>query len=362
VELEYAINFQVSIDGSAQTPFQFDGVCAPAAPSCNPTFNFTIYDIQSLQSGNHTLDLTLLNATGSNSSSNYTFFYFDYAVVNETDAFPTQVTSSTVAHTRTTSATPQASSTAQQVSNASQPSHLPRTSDKSIIAPVVGGILGGIGVITAIILVVLYLRRQAHRYKTQTITADNKSLRAIGQWNIFPPPVSSEFASVFTVEQTSSYISPSTLHSPLSPSLGPQATQPSTQGSNLSLNVAVLDPLEHLTAPVQQPPPMRSPSSHTSTPVPGIHQLMDESEGLILRLCNLHVSSADIVRVVAVMSGRDESTVEHARLLRRLYDLNVPSDDIRLIVDAMQRRGEGDRATRDHTQADQDELRRSTRV
>jgi hypothetical protein len=346
-----AINFQVSIDGGGQTQYQFDG-----NSNDEFTYNFSAYNIQSLQSGNHTLDLTLLNATGSNSYFNYTIFDFNYAVVNETDAFPTQVTSSTVAHTRTTSTTPQVSSTAQQVSNASQPSHLPRISDNAIIAPVVGGTLGGIGVITAIILVVLYLRRQAHPYKTQTVIADNKSLRAIGQWNIFPYPAPSEFASVFTVEQTSSYLSPSTLHSPLSPSLGPQATQPSTQGSNLSLNAVVLDPLEHLTAPVQQPPPMTSLSSRTPIPAPGIHQFMDESEGLILRLCNLHVSSADIVHVVAVMSGRDESTVEHARLLRRLYDLNVPSDDIRLIVDAMQRRGEGNRATRDHTQADRDGL------
>jgi hypothetical protein len=318
-------------------------------------YNFPAYDIQSLQYGTHTLALTLLSATGTNAMGTSTLFDLDYAVVDEADASPTQATSSTAAHTLPISTTPQAPSTAQQVSNTSQPSHLPRISEpNSIIAPVVGGILGGIGVITSIILVVLYLRRQAHPDKTQAVTADDKSLRAIGQWNIFPYPAPSEFASVFTVEQTSSYPSPSTLLSPLSPSLGPQATQPSTQGSNLSLNAVVLDPLDHLTAPVQQPPPMTSLSSHTPIPAPGIHQLMGESEGLILRLCNLHVSSADIVRVVAVMGGHGESTVEDAQLLRRLCDLNMPSDDIRLIVNAMRRRGRDNRATRDHTRADRD--------
>jgi hypothetical protein len=349
VVLTWAVSFQVSIDGGIQTQSQLNGVCKSTVSICSTALapNFLAYDIQSLQSGNHTLNLTLLNATDINADGNYTVFAFNYGVVNEADAFPTQTISSNSTPSTVAAHTP-------TISTISKPN--------SVIAPVVGGTLGGIGVITAIILVVLYLRRQAHLYKTQTITADDKSLRAIGQWNLFPRPVSSEFASVFTVEQTSSYPSPLTLHSPLSPSLGPQATQPSTQGSNLSLNAVVLDPQEHLTAPVQQPPPMTSLSPRTPIPAPGIQQLMDESEGLILRLCNLHVSSADIVRVIAVMSGRDESTVEHARLLRRLYDLNVPSDDIRLIVDAMQRRGEGNRATRDHTQADQDELGRSAGI
>jgi hypothetical protein len=94
VILIYAINFQVSIDGGGQTQFQFDGVCDPAASSCSPTYGFVIYNIQSLQSGTHTLDLTLLNPTGTDGAA-VTAFYFDYAAVNETDAFPTQATSST---------------------------------------------------------------------------------------------------------------------------------------------------------------------------------------------------------------------------------------------------------------------------
>jgi hypothetical protein len=40
------------------------------------------------------------------------------------------------------------------------------------------------------------------------------------------------------------------------------------------------------------------------------------------------------------MSGREDSTVEEARLLRRLYNLNVPAEDINLVVGAMQRRGQ----------------------
>jgi hypothetical protein len=104
------MGFQVSIDEGVQTQFQFNGVC-DSDVNCNIAYNFTAYNIQSLHSGNHTLDLTLLNATGSNTFGDYTIFYddysvfyFEYAVVNETDTFPTPTISST-APTSTTSTT-----------------------------------------------------------------------------------------------------------------------------------------------------------------------------------------------------------------------------------------------------------------
>jgi hypothetical protein len=130
VILIYAINFQVSIDGGGQTQYQFDGVCDPTASSCAFVYNFTAYNTQSLQPGDHTLDLKLLNATGINANQNLTLFQFQYAVVNETDAFPTQAisltsTPSTVAaRTSTTStAAPYTSTT----STATPPSPAPST-------------------------------------------------------------------------------------------------------------------------------------------------------------------------------------------------------------------------------------------
>jgi hypothetical protein len=107
VVLDWAMNFQVSIDGGPQTQFQFNGVCT----SCAKTFNFSVYDNQSLLPGSHTLSLTLLNATGTNrfpsigDDTNLTVFYFDYAVINGTNS---------MAQTPTTSTTPPATSTVQQ--------------------------------------------------------------------------------------------------------------------------------------------------------------------------------------------------------------------------------------------------------
>jgi hypothetical protein len=122
VVLASAMNFQVSVDGGSQTQFQFDGVCS----GCSLTYYFIAYNIQSLQLGTHSLDLTLLDATGTNSvPGGLTSFSFQYAAINETDAFPTQTTSSTVptsapssqatsltaAHATTASATPPAHTT-----------------------------------------------------------------------------------------------------------------------------------------------------------------------------------------------------------------------------------------------------------
>jgi hypothetical protein len=128
VGLTYAMGFQVSIDGGAETQFQFDGMCDPT--DCEGTYNFTAYDIQSLQSGNHTLDLTLLNATGTDTfyNDNYdTDFNFDYAAVNETDAFPTRATSSTVP-----TSTP---STAPASTSSSAAAHTPTTSTAAAPLP-----------------------------------------------------------------------------------------------------------------------------------------------------------------------------------------------------------------------------------
>jgi hypothetical protein len=70
--------------------------------------------MQSLQSGDHTLNLTLLTATGTDSPfvTVYDVFDFDYAVVNETDAFPTQTISSTSTISTTAAHTPTASTAA----------------------------------------------------------------------------------------------------------------------------------------------------------------------------------------------------------------------------------------------------------
>jgi hypothetical protein len=123
VDPEYAMNFQVSIDGGASSQYQFDGQldgCPAIAGAACLLFNLTAYGIQSLPAGTHTLGLTLLNATGLYPfGPNLTFFAFNYATVNETNVSPIQPTSLT-APTSTTLTQP-TSSTSAHTSTASTP-------------------------------------------------------------------------------------------------------------------------------------------------------------------------------------------------------------------------------------------------
>ena len=88
-----AIGFNVSVDGDTPTQLQFNGTCDPD----NPVINFTVFDVQSLAVGNHTLDLNLINATGECNCKNYSDFLFDYASVNETTPTPATSTNTTSA-------------------------------------------------------------------------------------------------------------------------------------------------------------------------------------------------------------------------------------------------------------------------
>ena len=56
-----------------------------------------------------------------------------------------------------------------------------------------------------------------------------------------------------------------------------------------------------------------------------------------MRLCNLNVPAMDVMRVVAILSGQSQATIENAQLLQRLFSLNVSPDDMSIIVDAMQK-------------------------
>jgi hypothetical protein len=174
------------------------------------------------------------------------------------------------------------------------------------------------------------------------------------------------------VEQIS-YLSPSPLNIPVPPSVATTPTsRPSTQTSSSSKLVAQNPSKTGPTSPVQQfsptfkQPPQapesiprpatspgpqfrpaikRPPQASENIPRPAtsasssssFNRPTDEGE-LLVRLCNLHVTPADIARVVDIMSGREDSTVEEAQLLRRMYNLGVSGADISVIVEAMQRR------------------------
>jgi hypothetical protein len=94
----WAVTFTAAIDGGTPTSYHFDGL-----PNCcdilvQPGYNFTIYDIQSLSPGNHTLVIALLDAGQGSKSAAFgenSTLSFDYALVNnDTSPHPTSSVSS----------------------------------------------------------------------------------------------------------------------------------------------------------------------------------------------------------------------------------------------------------------------------
>ena len=84
-----AVDFRSTIDGRDSTVHQINGV----DNCCNSTsllymYHVSIYDKQNLNPGPHVLDITLLNATGSDVDHiDRSHFYVHYAVVNETGVY-----------------------------------------------------------------------------------------------------------------------------------------------------------------------------------------------------------------------------------------------------------------------------------
>jgi hypothetical protein len=93
----YTSSFNVSVDNS--TPIQFF-LYRSGSP---PLYNFTAYDEQFLQSGNHILDLMELDTNDTADSPHNSNFLFDFVVINETMPFPDATPSVAPAATTTSS-------------------------------------------------------------------------------------------------------------------------------------------------------------------------------------------------------------------------------------------------------------------
>src|ERR1700733_2769072 len=59
----WSFAFSASLDGMRPTMHEFDGVIGCCDNAIQPIYNFSIYDIQFLPVGSHSLRLSLLNST-----------------------------------------------------------------------------------------------------------------------------------------------------------------------------------------------------------------------------------------------------------------------------------------------------------
>lgn len=84
VVLRSSIHIGINLDGALASTFKWvdDNTCLHAtSPGC---FNYPIYSAQSLEYGDHNVELSMLTVDPSAKNLSYSDFYFDYATVNET--------------------------------------------------------------------------------------------------------------------------------------------------------------------------------------------------------------------------------------------------------------------------------------
>lgn len=150
-----------SVDGG---PAVSNTIQAPLPPTYQVS-NVSLYNIQGIPTGNHTMKMTVLDWTGSGTA---TSMKFDYAYVNETFV-ATPATSSTSSMT-STSASQTSSQTSTQTSSTSNKSDLSFTQLNTRLTSyfrfrvnlgaIIGGTLGGLALLAGLVFGFFYLRKR----------------------------------------------------------------------------------------------------------------------------------------------------------------------------------------------------------
>lgn len=326
------INASMSIDGAhAQT----NVLSAPPAPSYEIA-NVSMFDVQQLPSGTHTLSLLINDLSGS-----YSGMMFDYAYINESLVTDTTTTTPTTATSTAvpSSSPPSPSSASQYVDHSSIITPGPLiTVFSTDISAIVGGVIGGIALLVAGVLAFLWIRRRrGHPPEMIDLCSDSAS-----------PPPHSAYLSTGTAETCDPYsgydpptnggltpsrstefspliaLAPSRLgssavqHAPNVPSAGqdiliPFMTSPTTSDSSGTLG----KPRPELSNDAANAP---SPSSSRQDTSP---LLTDEQADFINSLHRNNVPAAAIARVVERMLVDQHAGIREWERETRLAQTNT---------------------------------------
>ncbi|KAF9228704.1 hypothetical protein BS17DRAFT_772381 [Gyrodon lividus] len=163
------ITASFSVDGAPATS---NTIPTPPGPTFQ-TPNVSMYEVQNLPTGNHTMVMTVLNWSGSASSMK-----FDYAFINETFvAEPATTSATSVSYTSSASQSPSQSPTG-NLSNSS----------KVDLGGVIGGTLAGIAVVVAVVLGVIYFRRRKTTSASVPPHVTHQTTAFMSEYSTSPPP------------------------------------------------------------------------------------------------------------------------------------------------------------------------------
>ncbi|KAF8432433.1 hypothetical protein L210DRAFT_3763893 [Boletus edulis BED1] len=281
------INASITVDGAnAQT----NVLNAPPAPAYQIA-NVSMFDVQQLPSGSHTLKLLINDLFGS-----YTGMMFDYAYVNET-----LVANTTLTTTTTSSASIRISAS---TSSPARSTSAPHTDTSAII----GGVIGVLAVVVLGVLVFVWMRRRrGHGHVPEMIDVHSHGTS--------PPP-----------------FDPRARYDPVTTgAAGTSRYDPYVGSTAHALDIPLVP--NRLVASGLQPSPS-SPSSGRDTQQRFWNTQQDRSRRLQRHgatNAGLHVPSTDTRR----SDGSPLLTDEQADFINSLHQNNVPAAAIARVLERM---------------------------
>ncbi|KAI6111044.1 hypothetical protein F5141DRAFT_1112212 [Pisolithus sp. B1] len=299
------INASISIDGGRN---ETNVLSAPPAPNYEVA-NVPMFSVQELETGSHTLWMTVNDLFGS-----YSGMMFDYAYVNETF----------VSAAEASAATATTSSTSSLPSSSTSPTTTPTSTSSTSksrgvnIGAVVGGVLGGVALIMAGVIATVFLRRR-RRSDTVNLVSEG-DVQPFDPYIPYDPPVSQVQTAynANTGPNSSAYY---TTHLPSATTpLAPNRRQPSAEtGSDLT------------------PLPWTSSGAPLSQDTNSSSSGRDRKTQLVLPNPSSRQSPPDDGRVVESSTQEllPSLTDEQADFITGLYNNNIPAPVVARVVQRM---------------------------
>lgn len=297
------INASISIDGGHN---ETNVLSAPPAPNYEIA-NVSMFDVQELATGPHTLWMTVNDLFGS-----YSGMMFDYAYVNETVVSAAEA-SAAATTTSSTSSLPSSSISSTATAN---PTGSASNSHSINVGAIVGGVLGGVAIITFGVITTLCLRR---RKRSDQVNFPEGDVQPYNPHTLYDPPIS---------EVQTSY----------NPSTGPSSTYYAGPLSSTStpLTPNRRHPLADTSADFT-PHPLTSPNPPLSQTASSSSLGRDRKTQFVWSNPPLRQPSPDDGRVVenSAQELPPSLTDEQADFITGLYNNNIPAPVVARVLQRM---------------------------
>ncbi|KAI5987549.1 hypothetical protein EDD15DRAFT_2372268 [Pisolithus albus] len=299
------INASISIDGGYN---ETNVLSAPPAPNYEIA-NVSMFSVQELETGSHTLWMTVNDLFGS-----YSGMMFDYAYVNET----------LVSAAEASAATATTSSTSSLSSGLSTPATAPASATSSStlggvnIGAIVGGVLGGVALIMVGVIAALCLRRRRRSGTVNLISEGD--VQPYDPYIPYDPPVSQVQAAYNVGTGPNSSTQYATTTSSLSTPLTPNRRQPAAETGTDSTPFLLTSSSAPLSQDASSSSSGRDRKTHLVSPNPPLRQSLPDNGRVVEN---------------STQELPPSLTDEQADFITGLYNNNIPAPVVARVVQRM---------------------------